>query len=99
MDPINPNVNPNMNPGMPPRPASSGAGFIIATVILLVVILVAAIFFWKARSNGSFRGDAALEQIQNQSDSDTAAAIEADLNATDVDNVDYDLNESNFTAS
>lgn len=88
--PINPNV---------PRQAS-GTGFIVATVILLAVILVGAVFFWRARGDDAFQSnDAALEQVQTQSDSDTAASIEADLNATDVNNVDYDLDPANFTAS
>ncbi len=89
-----------MNPNMPnmPRQSSGGTGFVIATVILLVVIVAGAFYFWRARSS-SPAYDSTMSGIENQSSSDDTASIEADLNTTDVENVDYDLTESNFTAS
>ena len=87
-----------MNPNIP-RQNASGTGFVIATVILLLVIVAGAVYFWKARTDKALTNDAALSGIEQQSNDDSAASIEADLNATDVNNVDYDLTESNFTAS
>ena len=83
-----------MNPNMP-RQSSGGTGFVIATILILALIVIGAVYFWKARSSN----DAALQTVQSQSGSDATADIEADLNATDVNNVDYDLNESNFSGS
>ncbi len=76
----------------------AGSGFLIATILLAAIIVIGAVYFWKARDN-KMESDESLQTVQTQSDSDDTAAIEADLNATDVDGADYDLNESNFTAS
>ena len=61
-------------------------------IIILLVLVFGVWYFWG-------RSDSDLESIQTQSSSDEAAVIEADLNATDVNNPDYDLDESNFNAS
>ena len=61
-------------------------------IIILLVLVFGAWYFWG-------RSDSDLESIHTQSSSDEAAVIEADLNATDVNNPDYDLDESNFNAS
>lgn len=90
-------MNPNMDAGSP-APRSSSTGFIIATLVLLAVIVAGGIYFWQAHGD-SAADNAELREIGSQSSSDEAAAIEADLNATDVNSVDYDLDESNFTAS
>jgi hypothetical protein len=96
----------NMNMGgMPPQEKSGSAGSLIAVVVVLAVIVAAALYFWRERGamdenmDDLYNNNAALETINAQSTSDEAASIEADLNATDVENVDYDLNEENFTAS
>ena len=91
-------MNPNMNAGGT-APRSSSTGFIIATLILLAVIVAGGMYFWQARAENSPENDAALQEINSQSSSDETASIEADLNATDVNSVDYDLSEENFTAS
>lgn len=91
-------MNPNMNAGGA-APRSGGTGFVVATLILLAVIIAGVLYFWQARADKSLESDAALSGIEQQSNSDDTASIEADLNATDVENVDYDLSEANFTAS
>ena len=74
-----------------------GSGIFVAVVLVLALVLVGAIYFWKASSNRSLEsGGEANQQAQV---SDSTDSIEADLNATDVNSVDYDLDESNFTAS
>jgi hypothetical protein len=90
-------MNPNMNASSP-APRSNSTGFIIATLVLLAVIVAGGIYFWRAHGD-SAADNAALREIKSQSSSDDTASIEADLEATDVNSVDYDLDESNFTAS
>jgi hypothetical protein len=91
--------NANMNPAMPPQKPSSPSshGAVWAIVIILAVILAGGAYFWGERSVSG--PDESLDAINQQSQSDAEADIEADLNATDVDNVDYDLDEANFNAS
>lgn len=82
-----------MNPNVPRQ--GNSTGFIIATVVVLAIILAGVAYFWKARSDDSLYDFSPAAE----STSDATADIEADLNATDVNNVDYDLTESNFTSS
>jgi hypothetical protein len=93
-------MNPNMNAGGE-APRASRMGSVIATLVLLAVIIAGGIYFWQAHADkaASPTDDAALQEITTQSSSDDAASIESDLKATDVENVDYDLDESNFTSS
>jgi len=78
--------------------AGSSLGPIIGAIIILAVIVFGALFFWGERTE-----DQALENqvetIGTQSESDEVVDIEADLEATDVESVDYDLNPDNYNAS
>ena len=85
-------------PAMPPKDGA-GAGSLVATIIILAVIIFGAIYFWRARGNEAEMNDGVLESIGTQNSSDDISDIEADLNTTDVENVDYDLDEENFNAS
>jgi uncharacterized protein HemX len=96
-------MDPNMNPmnnmqtppqgpaAIPPKPASS-AGTIVAVVVILAMLVIGGFYFWGQRADNSMAPTYEIE-------SDETADIEADLNSTDVDNVDYDLNPENFNAS
>lgn len=77
--------NPNM-----PRESSGSAGPVIGIVVILVIVILGALYFW----NQSRTNDAALESIQTQNESDEANSIEADLDATNVDNLDAEINAS-----
>jgi len=79
---------------MPPKPGSS-AGTIVGVVVLLAVLVIGGFYFWGQSADDMSTGepDAMMQE------SDTAADLEADLNASDIDNVDYDLNPDNFNAS
>lgn len=81
----------NSTPSMPPKPASP-AGTITAVVLIVAVLLIGGFYFW---------GERAAEPMETSTveQSDATADIEADLNSTDVENVDYDLNPENFNAS
>jgi len=96
------NVN-NMNMGGNPEPNmttpnnESSAGPVIGTVIILAVIVLGGLYFWgqRADSEPAMTEEQVQEQvnmIQEQSTSDATADIEADLNATDIDGLDSELN-------
>ena len=78
------------NPVIQGPEKSGAAGPIIAVVVILAVVLVGALYFWGQRTQ-----DAVMEQnvesIEEQSASDETSSIEADLNSTDVDNIDAEL--------
>ena len=96
MEPNNMNINSasgQQPSAMPPEPASS-AGTFVAVLVILAVLVIGGFYFWGQSQDIS---NDAQNTEQNQVDTD--AAIEADLNATDVENVDYDLNPDNFNAS
>lgn len=71
----------------------SSVGPIIGAIIILAVVVFGFLFFWGERG-----ADQALESqidtIETQSNSDETSSIEADLEATDVDNLDAELNAS-----
>ena len=78
--------------------AGSSVGPIIAGIVILAVIIFGALYFMGDREGNRALQDQ-LNTIDQQSESDATADIEADLNATDVENVDYKLDEENFTSS
>ena len=71
---------------------------LIAWIVVIVVVLLGAFYFWNNRGANNLYGENPTAN-QEANSSDAAADIEAELNATDVDSVDYDLNEENFNAS
>lgn len=80
----------NMNAGVGENGGSS-SGPIIGIVVILAIIILGGLYFWSQRADVA---DQAVESINAQDTSDEAAAIEADLNATDVENLDAELNAS-----
>ena len=94
---INDDTNTDNAPIMPEHHGSSGS--IIAAIVILAVIIVGALYFWGQRGVNDMGTNETVEEINTQSDSDAAAAIEADLDATDLDSLDAELNESDFSAS
>jgi hypothetical protein len=71
----------------------SSAGPIIAGIVILAVIIFGALYFMGERQELESL-ETELNSINTQSSSDEAAAIEADLNATDVDDLDAEINAS-----
>ena len=71
---------------------------LIAWIVVIAVVVLGAFYFWNNRgSNDLYEQNPTANQEANSSDA--AADIEAELNATDVESTDYDLNEENFNAS
>jgi len=78
----------NVNVGVEEGGGSSGP--IIGAIVILAIIILGGLYFWGQRASN----DAVIDEINRQSDSDEAAAIEADLDATDIENLDAELNAS-----
>ncbi|MDO8569296.1 MAG: hypothetical protein Q7R89_00715 [bacterium] len=66
-------------------------GLIIGAIVILVIIILGGLYFWNQRAASD---EAVINEINLQNNSDEAAAIEADLNATDIENLDAELNAS-----
>lgn len=87
------------NNNMAMQPEKSGSmGTLVAAVVILTIIVVGALYFWNQRANSEVN-DEVLESITTQNSSDDTASIEADLDATDLENLDNELDESEFNAS
>ena len=91
MEPEQNNVN--MGGGMGGGESKSGgwAGLIIGVIITLAIIILGGFYFWGQRVDVT---DGTVESINTQGTPDEATAIEADLNTTDIENLDAELNAS-----
>lgn len=70
-------------------------GPIIGIILILAVIILGGLYFWSQRANeDAMMTNEAIETINTQNTSDETTVIEADLNATDVENLDAELNAS-----
>lgn len=75
--------------------AGGSAGSIIAVIVILAIIILGGFYFWSQRiGDETMMTDETVESINMQNSSDEAAAIEADLNATEIENLDAELNAS-----
>lgn len=81
--------NLNMNPEN-----GGSAGPVIGVIIILAIIVLGGLYFWGQRSDRSVDTDAVVESIETQSEEDDTASIETDLDATDIENLDAELNAS-----
>lgn len=71
------------------------AGPIIGIVVILVIVVLAGLYFWNQRSGDVLPLPEGIEEsLGTQSESDESASIEADLEATDVEIIDIDVNAS-----
>lgn len=86
----------NNNSGTP-SPQKGSAGSWITILIVLLVLGFGAWYMWGRGNNDDTTNS--VQAIGTQSSSDDAASIQADLNSTNVDNPNYNLDEGNFTGS
>ena len=84
---------PSQTTPVSPAPEKSSAGPIVGTIIVIVLLALGALYFWGARLNREtpdelpfIPGDdsAAESWVPPSSNSDEAAAIEAELEATNM---------------
>lgn len=99
------NVMPNIPPKNPTPSAPSqekNTGALIGTIIIIVILVVGGLYMWGKDlvNNGAISpaevlqvSDTATEALKSQSTSTKASDIEADLNATDLSNLDKELND------
>lgn len=71
------------------------AGPIIGAVVILAIVVLGGLYFWGQRANNDeLKTDEAVESINLQSEANDTASIEADLDATEIENLDSELNAS-----
>ncbi len=90
-------------PETAPAPEKKQTGSIIGSIIVIIVIIIGGLYFWGTRTDVPADGEAVdpidpgTEQpvgdpigdaLNNTSPSDDLGAIEADLNATDINMID-----------
>lgn len=86
--------NPNQMPGFQGQVEKKSSGPLIAVIIILALIVVGGLYFLKERASQntyvpeSSVSDPITESLMQQSSSDDLDSIEADLNATNLDNLD-----------
>ncbi len=87
---------------MPPAPQQgSNVGLMLTVILIIAALVVGAVYFYRNRTDNSMEADTSSVTADNAetSSSDTTTSIESDLNSTNIDNVDYDLNAETFNAS
>ncbi|OHA98385.1 MAG: hypothetical protein A3E02_01895 [Candidatus Zambryskibacteria bacterium RIFCSPHIGHO2_12_FULL_38_34] len=88
MDTFNPNQMPPINTGLNKKPL----GPLVAVIIILSLIIIGGLYFLKERASQKVypptTSDSMTKSLNQQSSSDDLNSIEADLNATDVNNLD-----------
>jgi len=92
--------NNEIPPMLEKKPERDSSSSLVAVLLIAAVILIGVVYFWMNRAADVLvPEDQMIESIEEQSSSDAFSDIEADLNATDLENIDYDLSEENFTSS
>ncbi len=87
----------NMNMGTENKNSN---GPIIGVIVILVIIILGGLYLWSQRTDDvmmeddSMMIDRTVESIKMQSEADDTTSIEADLDATDVENLDSEINAS-----
>lgn len=86
--------NVNMGRGESGSPTSP----IIGVVIILAIAILGGLYFWSQRAGNEARDevliDETVEAIGTQNQADNTTSIEADLEATDIESLDAELNAS-----
>lgn len=91
---------------MPPKKSQS-VGPVIGISIIVLVLLVGGLYFWGEQAKKQERQeteqkareienapDSKTDRLNTQSSSDAASSIEADLSATDLNNLDEGTSEA-----
>ena len=100
-----PTPEPNMNTGGGDEKKSMGP--VVGIIIIIILIVLGGWYYWSTQIQGEMTPeeiiageDVALLDLQEQGTSDEVADIEADLDATDLEGLDAELeqidNELNF---
>ena len=93
------NNMPIMNPSPMPGQESKSVGPLIGVIVIIAVIVLGGLYFWGQRldeqkqSEAALQNDAATQELETQNTSDEVADIEADLNATNLEGLDTEMNQ------
>jgi uncharacterized protein HemX len=76
-------------------------GPVVGLAIIIIIIIFGGLYYWGTQLNRDVltaeeivnQADPTLENLQAQSNSDEISAIEKDLNATELDNIDQELEQ------
>jgi len=83
-------------------PEKGGIGPLVGIIIIVAVLIIGGLYFWGAKLAKDEQQSMTAEEIANQEDPQTASlqqqsasddlsSIEADVHATDLDNLDKEL--------
>ena len=81
-------------PPMPGSPEKKSMGPLIAVIVILALIIIGGLYFLKARSSQNAyvpvetTEDSVTASLNQQGTTDNLSSIEADLNTTNLDNLD-----------
>lgn len=70
----------------------SSVGPIIGVIIILALVVLGGLYFWKERASGPVVED--IEETQTVRENDDTASIEEDLDSTNVEIIDVEVNAS-----
>jgi len=82
-----------MNMG-PQQQGGGSSGPIIGVVVIIVIIILGGLYFWSQRGVNDTDLEGVIDDINMQSDADDVSSIEADLESTDIENLDSEMNAS-----
>jgi len=89
--------NPSQMPPMQTSENKKSMGSLVAVIIILALIIVGGLYFLKTRSAQNAyvpvettEEDSVTASLNQQNTTDDLSSIEADLNATDLNNLDQE---------
>ncbi len=84
--------NPNQMPPLGETTPKKSTGPLVAVIVILAIIIIGGLYFLKTRMSAPIyeptANDAMTESLRNQGSTDDLNSIEADLNATNVNDLD-----------
>ena len=100
MEPNTPNESNTQGPSAASMPAKSSSGPVVGSIVIIVLLIIGGLYFWmqEPRDTMSYPpfipGDSTEDEawMQAASSSDEATAIEAELNATNMDAFETQMN-------
>ena len=86
----------------PPKAPQKSVGSVVGVVVIVLVLVLGGLYFWGQQLNtkGAMTpdeirntADASIANFQQQSTSDDISSIQADVDATNLDNLDKEIQD------
>lgn len=98
---------PMMPETQPPKNGGQGAGPMVAIVVIVLVLALGGLYYFlqtlpqlnQQGASADAQDQQSVEALMSQGSSDTAAAIQADINATDLTPVDKAVSDVDASVS